>query len=493
MHIASLPGPFGTGVFGEEAVDFAKQLSGQGMKYWQVLPFSYPGMGNSPYQSFSAFAGNRLFIDPRQLLRMGLLTGEEVVNSELPDKKWRIDYDCLKLTNEKFMRTAFYRIDDSIQTSMAQFTKENSWVDDVALYLTIKDDDNRAWWEWTDEALKNHDSKALEAIRQKKNYEFHVFEQYIFMQQWKEIKAKINEAGIKIIGDMPIYVSGDSADVWANRDLFKMAKTKESKSVFEKVAGVPPDYFCADGQLWGNPIYDWAKHKSTKFSWWMDRIRANFELFDVLRIDHFRALSSYWEVDSDAKTAKVGEWVKGPGMDFFDEYKKNFKDEDRLIAEDLGEKTPDVDELIKASGLPGMCVMQFGFNPNDNSTNLPHNFCANSVAYTGTHDNNTLLGWLWECSEDQRNDCLRYCGFTGNTWGEGGTRSGSCRAIISTLWESHANTVIIPIQDELGYGRDTRMNTPGTIDGNWMVRFSKEDLNSIDNAWYADLNKLYRR
>lgn len=494
MHIASLPGPFGIGVFGEEAIDFAKQLKKQGMKYWQVLPFSYPGMGNSPYQSFSAFAGNRLFIDPRRLMRLGLLTGQEVVKAELPDKKWHIDYDFNKIENERFLRTAFYRIGDDLKAKIVDFASSHKWVDDVALYLTIKEaNDNKAWWDWEDEKLKNRDEDSLAKIREKKDYQYHLFVQYIFVTQWKEIKEQINCEGIKIIGDMPIYVSGDSADVWANRDLFKMAQNNSEDIVFDKVAGVPPDYFCKDGQLWGNPIYEWSKHESSNFAWWMDRFEANFELYDLVRIDHFRSLSSYWEIDASSTTAKEGKWVEGPGMRIIDAFKERFGDTSKLIAEDLGDKTPDVDILLKESGLPNMRVMQFGFVPQDDSSNLPHNFAANCVAYTGTHDNNTLLGWLWEVSEDVRNFALRYCAFTGNTWGEGGTRSESCRAIIRTLWMSHANCVIIPIQDELGYGRDTRMNTPGTVDGNWMIRFSKEDLASIDDGWYSELNKLYKR
>ncbi|MBQ4270396.1 MAG: 4-alpha-glucanotransferase [Clostridiales bacterium] len=508
MHIASLPGPFGIGVFGEEAVNFSKQLKEQGMKYWQVLPFSYPGMGDSPYQSFSAFAGNMLFIDPRRLMKMGLLTAEEVVNEEYNVNKWRIDYDYLRVQREKMLRLAFSRADEKIRGEVKKFLKENKWADDVACFQAAKDKFyQQAWWQWTDEALRDYDSKAVAELRKEEDYLYHGFVQYIFTTEWALIKKEINDNGIQIIGDMPIYVSCDSADVWSAREMFKMAdpvkKKKQAEKegeeypetayVFDKVAGVPPDYFCEDGQLWGNPIYDWKKLKATGYEWWMRRLEENFKLYDIVRIDHFRAFSSYWEIPSESKTARVGEWVKGPGMDFFHVLNKRFGDSSRLIAEDLGEKTPDLEEFLKECGLPCMKVMQFAFNPGEDSSYLPHNYEANCVAYTGTHDNNTLLGWLWEANEHERRECLKYCGFEGDNWGDGGTHSGSCRAIIRTLWMSHSNCTIIPIQDMLGYGGDTRMNIPGTPTGNWVVRFSKEDLDGIDNEWYRELNRLYRR
>ena len=507
MHIASLPGPFGIGVLGEEAIAFSRQLKEQGMKYWQVLPFSYPGSGDSPYQSFSAFAGNWLFIDPRRLMKRGLLNAGEVVAQEYNVNKWRIDYDYLRIEREKMLRLAFSRADDKLKSEVNAFLEENKWAQDVAAYLCAQDKFyKKAWWQWDDEDLKNYKKSAVDALKKEENYLFHAFVQYIFMSDWQEIKAEINNNGIKIIGDMPIYVSCDSADVWAGREMFKMAKPgrkikkkdeddeiPETAYIFEKVAGVPPDYFCEDGQLWGNPIYDWDKHRETDYEWWMTRIEENYKLYDILRIDHFRAFSSYWEIPSESKTARTGEWVKGPGLQFFDVLNKRFGDSSRLIAEDLGEKTPDLDAFMEASGLPGMRVMQFGFNPWEDSGYLPHNFPKNCVAYTGTHVNNTMLGWLWEAPENERAECLKYCGFEGNNWGDGGTRSASIRAVIKTLWMSHADCAIIPIQDQLGYGGDTRINIPGTATGNWQVRFSKEDLDGIDNEWFRELNRLYRR
>ncbi len=498
MHIASLPGPFGIGVFGEEAINFAAQLKRQGMKYWQVLPFSYPGMGNSPYQSFSAFAGNWLFIDPRSLMRRNLITSSEVVAAEYNVNRWRIDYDYLRVNREELLRKAFSRASSELLVEVEDFIKVNKWVDDVALYQAIKDDNcQKPWWEWQDTELRDYKKEALKRIRGNDNYNFHAFVQYIFVSEWSEIKRKINELGIEIIGDMPIYVSGDSSDIWANRDMFLMATEETKKTnpdlIFDKVAGVPPDYFCADGQLWGNPIYDWKKHIDSNFDWWMKRLEMNYCLYDYVRIDHFRAFSTYWEVPATALTAKEGVWKQGPGMKFFEAHNKYFGSSDRLIAEDLGDKSPDVDILLDECGLPRMKIMQFSFNPNDNSLYLPHNYEANCVAYTGTHDNNTLLGWLWEATEAERRECLEYCGFEGNNWGDGGTHSASCRAIIKTLWMSHANCVILPIQDMLGYGSDTRMNIPGTATGNWVVRFTSDDLNSIDDSWYSELNRLYRR
>jgi len=494
MHISSLPGPFGIGVFGEEAISFAKQLKSQGMTYWQVLPFSYPGMGNSPYQSFSAFAGNWLFIDPRRLMKRGLLSADEVVQAEFHENKWRIDFDFIRVQREKLLRTAYTRITDEMRADVNAFVSENKWVDDVSLYQAIKDDNySKPWWEWPDDDLRGYKEKAISKYRGTDNYLYHAFVQWLFYTEWADIKAQINELGIQIIGDMPIYVSGDSSDVWAARDLFKMSKSKSAEQIFEKVAGVPPDYFCEDGQLWGNPIYDWKKHKAQNYAWWMSRLRENYKLYDVVRIDHFRAFSSYWEVPSTAKTAKEGEWVAGPGMDFFRVVDETFGDSSKLIAEDLGEMTPDLKDFMQECALPGMKVLQFAFNPNDNGPYLPHNFPANCVAYTGTHDNNTTLGWLWEAPINEREECLKYCNYDKDNWGDGGSHSGSLRAIMRTLWSSHANVVIIPVQDALGYGGDTRMNTPGTANGNWMVRFSNEDLASIDNAWFAELNRLYRR
>jgi len=524
MHIASLPGPFGIGVFGEEAVAFAKQLQKQGMKYWQVLPFSYPGMGDSPYQSFSAFAGNWLFIDPRRLMKRGLLYANEVVEAEYNVNKWRVDYDFLRIARDEMLRKAYSRANSDVMNEVYAFLKENKWADDVALYQAIKDDNyQKPWWEWPDEKLKNYDKDAIAAIRDCDNYKYHAFIQYIFSTEWAAVKKEINDCGISIIGDMPIYVSGDSADVWSCRDMFKMAdpkkvkklladydkaveearkngkdekevkKVKQDALLFDKVAGVPPDYFCEDGQLWGNPIYNWEVHKKDGYSWWMNRIAENYKLYDYVRIDHFRAFSSYWEVEANAKTAREGQWLQGPGLEFFDAVDKRFGSRDGLIAEDLGEITPDLQEFMANVHIPGMRVMEFAFNPGDDSSFMPHNFSKNCIAYTGTHDNNTLLGWLYEAPEHVRKCCLEYCGFTGDNWGEGGTRSASCHAIIKTLWMSHADVAIIPIQDMLGYGADTRMNTPGTANGNWRVRFTKEDLESIDNDWYKDMNRIYFR
>jgi len=515
MHIASLPGPFGIGVLGEEAVAYAKQLHKQGMKYWQILPLSYPGMGDSPYQSFSAFAGNWLLIDPRSLMKMGLLTAEDVVKAEYSENKWRVNYDFLRVDREAMLRKAFSRADKELLSKVNKFLKENKWADDVALYQSAKDKFNqKAWWQWEDQDLVNYKPEAVKKLRSTEDYVFHGFVQYIFTTEWADIRAKINAEGIQIIGDMPIYVSGDSADVWAARDLFKMATDAQKKAcrkawikenpdkdpdkdyedvVFECGAGVPPDYFSADGQLWGNPIYDWKKHKETGYAWWMERLKENFKLYDIIRIDHFRAFSSYWEVPAGSKTAKTGKWVEGPKMDFFKVFDKTFGDRSRLIAEDLGEVTPDLESFLNEVDLPRMKIMQFAFNPDDNSSYLPHNYVQNCVAYTGTHDNNTLLGWLWEASDNERRECLKYCGFEGDNWGDGGVKSKSCRAIIKTLWASCANTVIIPIQDMLGYGGDTRMNIPGTPEGNWRIRFTKEDLDSLDDDWYRELNRLYRR
>ena len=491
LHISSLPGPFGTGCFGEEALAFAELLKASGFSYWQVLPFSHPGMGDSPYQSYSAYAGNVLFIDPRQLREKNLITDSDVDSAKYNGSVHAIDFAWLRKNRDDLLHKAYENIDEEIISETECFCRKNLWLDDVALYETIKKlEEGRSWWDWKAKALRIHDKSALDEIRSTyhKEYLYYCFIQYEFYCQWMKLKEQINEAGIEVIGDIPIYVSADSADVWANNSLFQM----NADHSFSRVAGVPPDYFSADGQLWGNPLYDWAAHAKEGYTWWMQRLAVNFTLFDKIRIDHFRGFCSYWSVDASEETAKNGRWEKGPGMDLFRKAAEIFPDPP-IIAEDLGEIDDEVREFLAATGFPGMRVLQFGFDPSCDSTNLPHNYEKNSTAYTGTHDNNTLLGWLWDASAEERKFALNYCNAQNLDWGKGGPQSLSCRAMIRQVWQSHADLVIAPVQDFLGYGSDARMNIPGTPSGNWTFRVSQEGINSIDRKWLMELNCLYRR
>lgn len=347
----------------------------------------------------------------------------------------------------------------------------------------------KPWWRWEPEQAR------YETFMQKHRYDFEErsafwrFVQYIFYSQWYDVKKYINSKGIAVIGDMPIYVSLDSADVWANRGMF-LIDDKTLKP--QKIAGVPPDYFSKDGQLWGNPLYDWKAMEKDGYSWWLDRIGSAISTYDVVRIDHFRAFASFWQVPAESETARIGEWAKGPGMKLFDKVFEKYPDTP-IIAEDLGVFGDDVVKLLEDTGFPGMKVIQFGFDESSDSSHLPHNAVRNSVNYVGTHDNNTLLGWLWEANESSRRFALDYCGFKGENWGEGGYRSESCRAIIETVWKSVSNTAIISFQDLCGFGSDARMNIPGVADKNWRFRTTAETVDAVDTAYYKKINRIFKR
>lgn len=491
LHISSLPGPFGTGCFGDEAAAFAGQLRSAGFSYWQVLPFSHPGMGDSPYQSYSAFAGNAYFIDPRQLREENLISDSDLEEAKYSGPVDKVDFPWIRQNRNLLLRKAYLNISDEIIKETELFCLVSPWLDDVALYETIRSlEDGKFWWEWENPKLRMHEAEALDEIRTKyhSEYFYYCFIQYEFFRQWARTKERINEIGISIIGDIPIYVSADSADVWSNNHLFQM----KPDHVFSCIAGVPPDYFCMDGQLWGNPLYDWDEHAKEGYTWWMQRLAANFMLFDKIRIDHFRGFCSYWSVDAHESTAQNGRWEKGPGMDLFRKVAQIFPNS-QIIAEDLGEIDDAVREFLAETGFPGMHVLQFGFDPNADSTHLPHNYEKNSVAYTGTHDNNTMLGWLYEASPDGRNFAMQYCNALDIDWKQGGPASLSCRAMLRQVWQSHADLVMAPIQDLVGYGKDARMNTPGTPTGNWVFRISKDGMESMDTNWLWELNSLYRR
>lgn len=492
-HISSLPGPYGIGSFGKHAKQFVDLLASMGMHYWQILPLGTTDAFHSPYKSFSAFAGNPLFIDLDELYDEGLLTAEELESAKTPDP-YQTHYEFLDKTRLPLLKKAFMRADNSLLQQIHHFfDRQRSWLPDYALYMTLREVyDQKDWYDWPNEGLKYHREPDIKNAKTKyqETFQFHIFLQYLFYTQWKSLKSYANSAGIQIIGDMPIYLSLESSDVWANRRYFDLDALGRPQSV----AGVPPDYFCSDGQLWGNPLYRWSVLKKEQYSWWIERISYALKLYDAVRIDHFRGLSAYWAVPAEAKTAREGRWVKGPGYDLFKHLFEAIGDKKpKIIAEDLGIIDDDVLALLDRTGFPGMRVMQFGFIEDNDNLHLPHNYPFNCIAYTGTHDNNTLLGYLWELLPHQREHALEYVHFTEGDWKNGGAQSTSCRAFIRTLWQSAAAVAIIPIQDLCGFGSDTKMNSPGSAEGNWRFRISQEALDSIDVQWIKKLNKVYYR
>lgn len=489
LHISSMPSPYGVGVFDDNARHFINRISDMGFTYWQVLPFNPADSGGSPYCSPSAFAGNWLFINPQGLCDMGLVTYDDVKSNIYDGSPYTADYEFAGKTRLKLLKKAFLNIDDNLAKEIKKFEIKNPWLTDYAVYMAVKELENgKPWWEWD----KKH-ADYFECIKNIYSFEeqsaFWKFVQFIFFMQWNELKEYANTKGIAVIGDMPIYVAMDSVDVWSNLPLF-LIDEKTLKP--EKVAGVPPDYFSEDGQLWGNPIYDWQAMKKDGYSWWLSRLGTALTTYDIVRIDHFRAFASYWQVPADSKTAKTGEWMDGPKMDFFDKVFEEFPNAP-IIAEDLGVFGDDVVKLLEDTGFPGMKVVQFGFDPNSDSSHLPHNAPKNSVNYVGTHDNNTILGWLWEASEAERRFALDYIGFEGDNWGEGGYYSKSCRKVIETVWRSSSNTAIVAFQDMCGFGSDARMNVPGIADKNWRFRTTAETIDNVDTAYFKHINSIFRR
>lgn len=489
FHISSMPSPYGIGVFGKNTKDFIDKICHMGFTYWQVLPFNPTDHSNSPYCSPSAFAGNYLFINPEGLRDMGLINDEDVKSNYYEGTPYTADYEFAAENRLVVLKKAFLNITDSIATDIKNFEIENPWLTDYAVFMAVKElEGGKSWWEWND-THSHYYSCIKDIFSFEEAAAFWKFVQYIFFKQWSEIKKYANDKGIAVIGDMPIYVAMDSVDVWSNLPLFLI---DEKSLKVEKVAGVPPDYFSENGQLWGNPIYDWKAMKKDNYSWWISRIGTALKTYDVVRIDHFRAFASYWEVPSDAETAKTGEWKDGPKMDLFSKVFEAFPDAP-IIAEDLGTFGEDVIKLLEDTGFPGMRVVQFGFDPNSDSSHMPHNAVPNSINYVGTHDNNTILGWLWEASEEERKFALDYAGFDGNNWGEGGYYSQSCRKIIESVWKSASNVAIISLQDMCGFGADARMNTPGIPSENWRFRATEDTLNNIDSDYFRHINSTFRR
>ena len=468
MHISSLWGNYSEGSFGKEAMEWIDFLDECKFSVWQVLPFCIPDECNSPYKSFSAFSGNPFFIDLPTLFEDGLITQEE-----LEEARQKTPYVCeferLKGERMELLEKAAMRFKDG--EALNTFMKKNPQTELFCKYMALrKANEGKSWQDFDNTEPDAHTLYIW------------YFIQYTFFTQWAKIKEYANKKGISIIGDIPIYVDLESSDVWANPEQFQLTEERHPRCV----AGVPPDYFCEDGQLWGNPIYDWDKMKTDGYSWWSERIRFMSEVFDGVRIDHFRGIESYFSIPADAKTARNGEWRKGPGIELVNTLKKAAGDA-ILIAEDLGDIDDNVRKLVDDSGLPGMRVLQFGFLSDSSSPHLPHNFINNSVAYTGTHDNNTLLGYIWELDDCTRKRVLEYCGFSGENWD-------LCyNEILRTMFASSAGLLVLPVQDLLLYGSDTRLNTPGRAEGNWSYRITKEQLMNIDKAKFRKWNELYGR
>lgn len=469
MHISSLYGDYSVGGFGKNAIDFIDFISDCGFSVWQVLPFTVTDEYNSPYKSFSAFGGNPYFIDLEALCDEGMLT-----KAELAAAKQATPYSCEfeRLSKERLSLLEKAEKRCTFRGEIDKFISEHPRLEAFCRFMTLREQNGgKPWQEWSDNEISDT-----------KTYELWKFIQYEFYTQWAKIKAYAASKNVLIIGDIPIYVSDDSCDVWENPHLFQL----DEKGYPLRVAGVPPDYFARDGQLWGNPLYDWDEMKKDNFLWWRERMNHTLEMFDGVRIDHFRAVESYWAVGAEEKTARNGTWEKGPGLEFVNAIKAGHEDK-LIIAEDLGDITDEVRALVEKSGFPGMRIFQFGFLDDSDSIHMPHNYVRNSVAYSGTHDNNTLFGCLWESDEDTRRRMLDYCGFTGGDWG------GAAPLLLRSIFASVSDLAIIPVQDFLMYGSDTRLNTPGVASGNWSYRVTKEQLLNADRDFFRSLNKIYKR
>lgn len=484
MPVFSLPSQYGIGCFSKEAYQFVDFLKEAGQTYWQILPLGPTGYGDSPYQAFSTFAGNPYFIDLNDLAERGYIGKEELETYDFGSNEEYIDYEKLYTSRFQVLRKAYANSHIADDCKFKAFCDKNDyWLTDYALYMAIKGTmDNQSYDRWPDE-LRTRKQNALKAFADKNTDEilFYKFQQYMFYEQWMRLKKYANENGIEIIGDIPIYVALDSADTWSNPSLFQFDNEGKPKAV----AGCPPDAFSETGQLWGNPLYDWEYHRKTGYDWWLRRIAYCFELYDVVRIDHFRGFDEYYAIPYGDKTAEFGHWEKGPGYDLFKEMKEKLGDK-HVIAEDLGFLTKSVIRLLKRTGYPGMKVLQFAFDASGESNYLPHNYDKNCVVYTGTHDNDTTPGWYAEMPANDKKFAKQYLNFKGNK---------SCELhFIRAALASVAETAIIPMQDYIGAGSEARINHPSTIGANWKWRMKNTVLsNSALSKEIFEMSRLYGR
>ena len=484
MPISSLPSPHGIGTLGAEARKFVDFLADAGQSWWQILPVGPTSYGDSPYQSFSAYAGNPYLIDLDLLCEDGLLTPAEVNAVSWGTDPARVDYSAIYNGRFPLLHLATERGWERDADKVKAFSEENdAWLPDYALFMALKRHFGMsAWTEWPDEDIRLRRPEAVARYREELADDIRLFTyiQYLFFRQWEALRSYAHEKGIGIIGDLPIYVAMDSADVWADPRAFQL----DERNVPAEVAGVPPDYFTADGQLLGNPLYDWDAMKADGYTWWIRRIAGASRLYDILRIDHFRGLESYWAVPYGETTAKVGRWVKGPGMDLMNVLTEKFPNI-QFIAEDLGYLTPEVRQLLEDSGLPGMKVLQFAFDSREAANYLPHTYPRHCVCYAGTHDNSTLMGWKDEAAPADIAMAREYLGLhdeEGFNWG-----------VLRGGQSSVADLFIAQMQDYLGLGSEARMNTPGILGGNWQWRMLPGQITDELTARIARMTSLYGR
>ena len=498
LHPTSLPGPFGIGDLGPEAYKFVDFLVAAGQSLWQMLPLGPTGYGDSPYACYSAFAGNTLLISPEQLLKDGLVDRSDLKESQPPAESLRtVDFEVVHELKERLLHRAYERYtrttDTTFRSAFETFAqKQADWLEDYALFRALKDAHGGvAWNEW-EPSLIRRTPTALERAREelRQQVEAHMFYQFLVFRQWSALKSYCNERHISIVGDLPIFVAQDSADVWTNPEQFKLDKNGKPLVV----AGVPPDYFSTTGQLWGNPLYDWDRMRSDGFTWWIARVRATLNVVDIARVDHFRGFAACWEIPGGDTTAERGQWVAAPGRELFSAIRKALG-ELPIIAEDLGVITPDVVALREESGFPGMRILQFGFGGDSKNLDLPHNYVRNVVAYTGTHDNDTTVGWFHSVAgegstrtanqiERERKFCMDYLNTDGKEihWD-------FIRAVLASV----ANTAILPLQDLLGLGTEARMNLPNSTSGNWSWRFQSGVLTDTLAKRLRNFVELYGR
>ena len=487
FHPTSLPGKYGIGTLGKEAYAFIDFLKKSKQKLWQIFPLGPTGYGDSPYQSFSSFAGNPYLIDFDLLIEAHLLSEEDLRDIFFGDNEEYIDYGAIYNQKYPLLRKAYENFKSSdnneMKDSLENFKRENSsWLNDYSLYISLKNHFNGLPWnEWAHD-IKNRENSAMQHYKNElaDDIEYHNFIQFLFFKQWNDVKRYANENGIKIIGDIPIFVAADSSDAWANPEIFLF--DEERKPV--KVAGVPPDYFSATGQLWGNPLYNWEKLKETNYSWWVERVRANLSTCDIIRIDHFRGFEAYWAVPYGDETAVNGQWEPGPGIDLFNAIKSQLG-ELPIIAEDLGLMTQGVIDLREATGFPGMKILGFAFDSGEENDYLPHTYTKNCVVYTGTHDNDTLIGWFQKAKEEDRQFARDYL----NSRSDDEIHWDAIRG----AWSSVASMAISPVQDFLGLGSEARINTPGVAAGNWQWRLRHGVLTDELAERIAKLTRVYSR
>ena len=484
LHPTSLPGPYGIGDLGPRAYRWVDFLADAGFWMWQVLPLGPTGYGYSRYQCFSAFAGSPFLISPDFLLEEGLLTAGDLADKpDFPSD--RVDFGPVIVWKLAILDRAFARFQMNappvLRSEFAAFQAgEASWLSDFALFMAIKEAQGGVSWDHWPQALRQRDPQTLQAARQthERSVQRHAFRQFLFFRQWLALREYAHDRGIKIVGDIPIFVAYDSADAWSHPELFYF--DDEGKPTV--VAGVPPDYFSVTGQLWGNPLYRWDVHKQSGYAWWLDRMRATLKQVDIVRVDHFRGFAGYWEIPYGMPTAEIGQWMPGPGKHFFEVMKRELGDLP-IIAEDLGVITDDVVAMRDSFGLPGMRILQFGFTGPENPF-LPHHYVRNCVVYTGTHDNDTALGWYKTAPREERHLCRRYLKTTARTlpWD-----------MIRALWSSVANMALAPLQDLLSLGPEARMNFPGKEAGNWDWRMPADALSDELCDRLAEFNAIYER